>query len=526
MPFHSPFPAVTIPECSLVDYVLGDLSASDLQRRAVLDYASGDTLTYGELVNAVDTFVDRLPRELQRGDVVALIGPNSARWIVAYLGCLKAGLVVTPITTLSTADEIARQIITAAAQLLYFDGAVSTTAVEGAATAGLAASAMRALDDIPLTAEKCSPLGTASVIDSRSELAVLPFSSGTTGVPKGVMLSHHNLIANLCQIEDAMDLDAGDVVMGLLPFSHIYGMSVVLNLALRRRATVVVLRSFTLEAALSLIESERITHLPVAPPVMVALGKDARVANFDTTSVRIVLSGAAPLDAALAATVRARLGCEVRQAYGMTEMSPVSHIAPATIDTVPAESVGFTVANMTCKLVDPATGEEHIQPAAGTSSPGELRCTGPNVMIGYLDNPSATQDAFDDDGYLRTGDIAVVDASGAVTIVDRLKELIKYKGYQVAPAELEGILLSHNAITDAAVIGQPLGNGDEAPHAFVVRSEGSELTRSDVIEHVQARVAPYKKIREVTFVDVIPKSASGKILRRVLRQPTGVVEHG
>ncbi len=223
---------------------------------------------------------------------------------------------------------------------------------------------------------------------------------------------------------------------------------------------------------------------------MVALAKHPSVADYDTSSVKLVLCGAAPLDASLAAAVEDRLGCAVRQAYGMTEMSPVSHIAPLNDDTIAPQSVGFTVANMMCTLIDPGTGNEVPLPESGISAPGELCCAGPNVMLGYLENPSATADAIDDGGFLHTGDLAVVDETGAITIVDRLEELIKYKGYQVAPAELEGILLEHNEINDAAVIGDPMENGDEAPHAFVVRAENSYITEVDIIDHVGQRVAP------------------------------------
>ncbi|TSD50028.1 4-coumarate--CoA ligase family protein [Rhodococcus sp. KBS0724] len=520
MPFNSPFTSVTIPDVGLASYVLDDLSPQDEGRRAVVDYDSGDVLTYGQLTQAVDAFADAVAGELCPGEVVALIGPNSARWVVAYLGCLRAGIVVTPLNTLATVDEIAKQITGSAAALVYCDASTATVARSGAEISGLANNSVRELSGVSLYPDESIHAPVRLVSDPGSHLAVVPYSSGTTGVPKGVMLSHRNLVANLCQLDDSLDVTTDSVVVGLLPFSHIYGMSVVLNLSLRRRATIVTMRSFSLESLLAVIQTERATHLPVAPPVMVALAKAPSVSDFDISSVQVVLSGAAPLDAVLAKTVEDRLGCAVRQAYGMTEMSPVSHIAPLSVAAIPAESVGLTVANMTCKLVDPANGVEYDIPSSGVSLPGELWCKGPNIMLGYLNNSAATADTLDSNGYLHTGDIAVVDSAGAITIVDRLKELIKYKGYQVAPAELEGILLTHEMIVDAAVVGQPLGNGDEAPHAFVVRAVGSGLSESAVVAHVEERVAPYKKVRRVTFVDTIPKSASGKILRRSLRQPS------
>lgn len=511
MPFHSPFPSVDVPDIGVTDHVLGAVLPADENRCAVVD---GDTrLSYGQLNRAVDDFARRVADEFDTGDVIALIGPNSAQWVVAYLGSLAAGLVVTPLNALATGDEIAKQVTASRAVLMMFDNAVANTAFAGAKAAGLHDGVVRSLDNVVLETDTSA----SAFVSRRGDLAVLPYSSGTTGAPKGVMLSHRNLVANLCQLDECLAVTTDSVVLGLLPFSHIYGMTVVLNLALRRRASIVIMRSFDVDSLLSLIETHRLTHLPVAPPVMVALAKSPNVSNMDVSSVQLVLSGAAPLDASLAQVVEGRLGCSVRQAYGMTEMSPVSHIAALGTPEVPARSVGLTVANMSCKLIDPVTGTEYETPTTGVSPAGELWCKGPNVMIGYFDNPVATAEALDDDGYLHTGDIATIDSKGFVAIVDRLKELIKYKGYQVAPAELEGLLLEHESILDAAVVGRSLGNGDEAPHAFIVRTPDADLTESAVIDYVQHNVAPYKKIRGVTFIDSIPKTASGKILRRDLR---------
>ena len=516
MPFSSPFAPVVVPSEGLVSHLLGDLSADDADHCAVIDHDSGEVLTYGGLVKAVDAFAADVAKQLDPGSVVGVMGPNSARWIVAYLGSLKAGLTVTPLTTLATSAEVAKQLVASRAVQIFSDRDTLDVARSGAQSAGLTESAVINLDGIEL-----ATAGDLSMADRVSEpanhLATLPYSSGTTGVPKGVMLSHRNMVANVCQLGALLGIGRDSVVVGILPFAHIYGMTVVVNLSLRRRATIVTMRSFDLAEFLRAIELHAVTHLPVAPPVMVALGKSPLVDDHDTVSVQLVLSGAAPLDASLARTVQDRLGCAVRQAYGMTEMSPVSHVAPLHDASLPAQSVGLIVPGMTCKLVAPSTGAEITQPESGTSEPGELWCQGPNVMVGYLDNPQATADTVDSDGYLHTGDMAVVDAAGADTIVDRLKELIKYKGYQVAPAELEGLLLEHPDIADAAVVGDPLGDGDEAPHAYIVPAPDSNLTADDVISLVNDRVAPYKKIRAVTFLDTIPKSASGKILRRRLR---------
>lgn len=289
--------------------------------------------------------------------------------------------------------------------------------------------------------------------DPATHLAVLPYSSGTTGRPKGVMLTHRNLVANVCQIHPRMGISAEDKILAVLPFFHIYGMTVLLNAALYERASLVTMPRFDLVEFLRIVAEQKCTYIFVAPPVAVALAKHPLVDQYDLSSVHTIFSGAAPLDEELGKAVANWLSCRVRQGYGMSEMSPVSDAIPFDRDDIVLSSVGPTIANMECKLVDPATGEEVDYPADGVSQPGELWCKGPNIMVGYLGNEQATRDTLDADGYLHTGDIATVDAGGVVTIVDRLKELIKYKGYQVPPAELEALLLTHPLIADAAVIG-------------------------------------------------------------------------
>jgi acyl-CoA synthetase (AMP-forming)/AMP-acid ligase II len=235
------------------------------------------------------------------------------------------------------------------------------------------------------------------------------------------------------------------------------------------------------------------------------------------------MSGAAPLDEELGRAVTARLSCALVQGYGMSELSPVSHITPfdagadAMHVTAPLSSVGWTVSNAASKIINPETGDEINIPAEGLSETGELWFKGPNVMTGYLNNDAATAETIDDDGWLHTGDLAQVDANGCVYIVDRLKELIKYKGYQVPPAELEAVLLSHPGIADAAVVGVLDTEGEEVPKAFVVKQSGAELSADEVMEFVAGQVAPYKKVRQVEFIEAIPKSAAGKILRKDLR---------
>lgn len=311
--------------------------------------------------------------------------------------------------------------------------------------------------------------------DAAQQLAALPYSSGTTGNPKGVMLTHRNLVANICQTRAPMGMRSQDRILAVLPFFHIYGMTVLLNAALHRRAALVTMPKFDLREFLHIVSSHRCTFIFIAPPVEIALAKHPLVEEFDLTSIHTVCSGAAPLDNELGQAVARRLGCQVRQGYGMSEMSPVSHIIPFDRSDLPLNTVGFTVSNMECKLVDPHTGIEIEQPSEGVSAPGELWCSGPNVMLGYLGNDEATAQPIGADGYLYTGDIATVDSEGVVSVIDRVEELAKYKGYQVPPAELEALLLTHPDIADVAVIGVLDDDGEEVPKAFVVKQPGTKL---------------------------------------------------
>jgi 4-coumarate--CoA ligase len=267
---------------------------------------------------------------------------------------------------------------------------------------------------------------------------------------------------------------------------------------------------FDLLEFLGLVQEHAATRLYLVPPIVLALAKQPVVDEYDLSSVRSILSGAAPLGPDLAAAASARLGVPVVQGYGMTELSPVSHACP--FDAVRPGSIGTLVASAEARIVDPATGED-----AGDGEDGEIWVRGPLVMKGYLNNPEATASTIDAEGWLHTGDIGHVDAEGYWYVVDRLKELIKVKGFQVPPAELEDLLLTHPAVADVAVIGIPDEESGELPKAFVALKPGVECSAADLQEFVAGHVATYKRIHTVEFVDAIPKSPSGKILRRMLR---------
>jgi acyl-CoA synthetase (AMP-forming)/AMP-acid ligase II len=531
MSFASPFPQVQIPTTSVYDYLF--TGVTDPDAIALVDATSGTETTYGDMIARIDAFAGALAaRGLGVGDVVGLLAPNSSAFAIAFHGILRAGATATTVNALFTAKDIAKQLTDSRATLLVTVTPLATQAVEGATTAGLAADRVVVLDgpgvDVdghPNAADLLAANHPAPEVsfDPATHLAALPYSSGTTGNPKGVMLTHRNLAANVAQIRPLQGMRSDDRILCVLPFFHIYGMTVLLNAALHARARLVIMPSFDLKGFLENIQNQRCTYVFIAPPVAVALAKHPLVDSYDLSSLRSIMSGAAPLDEELGNAVASRLGCPVVQGYGMSELSPVSHITPPDggrdlIGSIaPLSSCGWTVPNAVSKIVSEA-GVEIDPPASGLSETGELWFKGPNVMAGYLGNDEATRETVDDEGYLHTGDVARVDSTGCVYIVDRLKELIKYKGYQVPPAELEAVLLTHPDIADAAVIGViDSDTGEEVPKAFVVKQSGADITEAQVMEFVAGQVAPYKKVRQVAFIDAIPKSASGKILRKDLR---------
>ncbi|GBG36530.1 AMP-binding protein [Mycobacterium montefiorense] len=523
MNFVSPFPHVVIPETGVYEYVFGDLDEADGDRVALVETATQTEVSYRALVTRIESFAAMLAhRGIGVGDVVGLLSPNSSAFAAALHGILRVGATATPINVLFTVDEIVRQLRDSGARLLITAPRLRAQAEEAASAAGISGSDVVLLD----IDEHASPTGSCSPdvdFDPATHVAVLPYSSGTTGKPKGVMLTHRNLVANVAQLHPVSGVGPDETLIAVVPFFHSYGLTGLLCAALRDRARLIVMPAFDLGEFLTAIQDYRCTQAYIAPPVAVALAKDPMVDSFDLSSLHTLTSAAAPLDEELAKAVMQRLGCCVVQAYGMTELSPASHVIPLEgrhpAGTVaPVSSCGWTVPNSESKLVDIETGDEIPVPSSGFSESGELCFRGPNVMAGYLGNAAATAEIIDADGFLHTGDLARVDAQGCVYIVDRLKELIKYKGYQVAPAELEALLLTHPGIADVAVVGViHNSSGEEIPKAFVVRQDGVALSKGQVIDFVAEKVAPFKKIRQVEFVDKIPKSPTGKILRKDLR---------
>jgi acyl-CoA synthetase (AMP-forming)/AMP-acid ligase II len=517
--FKSPHPDVLIPDVALTPFVLGKADRLG-DKVAIVEAGSGRSYSYRQIADGVQRLAAGLhARGFRKGDVLAIMSPNLPEYPIAFHGVATAGGVNTTLNPTYTADEIAFQLNDSRARLLVTIPPLVGKAQEAAAKSKV--------EEIIVFGEAEGAVPFASLlvegkvpdvhIDPAKDLVALPYSSGTTGFSKGVMLTHRNLVANLVQTSACLEISEDEKFMAFLPFFHIYGMTVIMNQGLYHGVTLVSMPRFELEPCLQAVQDHRVTRFFLVPPIVVLLAKHPAVDKYDLSSVKRAFSGAAPLDADTAQAASDRIGCRLSQGYGLTETSPVSHIVSDNEKAIPG-SVGSTVPNTECKIADVASGT-----VLGRNEDGEIWIRGPQVMKGYLNNDAATRNSIDDDGFFHTGDIGHIDDHDRYFIVDRLKELIKYKGFQVAPAELEALLLSHPNIADVAVIGVLDEEGEEVPKAFVVLKEPQDP--NEIMEFVAARVAPHKKIRRVEVVDQIPKSPTGKILRRILRDREKAATH-
>ncbi|AXK32275.1 4-coumarate--CoA ligase family protein [Streptomyces armeniacus] len=532
MVFHSEYADVPLVDQPIHEAVLARSTAEHGDRTALIDAVDGTSLSYAQL----DAFTRRLAAGLadagvRKGDVLALHSPNSLAYPAVFYAASMAGAAVTPVHPLCTADEFARQLQDSGARwIVTVAGLLDTARTAAERTGGVSeifvcdeAEGHRSVRDL----RQSTAPEPHVVVDPAEDVAALPYSSGTTALPKGVMLTHRNIATNLAQLQPLVPSGPGDRVLAVLPFFHIYGLTALMNAPLRAGATVIVLPRFELEQFLAAVEKHHVNALYVAPPIVLALAKHPAVDAYDLSSVEYLVSAAAPLDAELSGLCARRLGLPtVMQAYGMTELSPGTHVVPRAAHDAPLGTVGKLLPGTEMRIVALDGTDGGMGTGAGTGvradlgagEEGEIWIRGPQVMKGYLGLTGETDALIDADGWLHTGDIGWVDADGWLYVVDRVKELIKYKGYQVAPADLEAVLLSHPGIADAAVIGVADGDGNEVPKAFVVPRRDVAVTADEVLAYVAGRVAAYKKVRQVEFVGVVPRAASGKILRRQLRE--------
>lgn len=535
---RSPFSDVQIPENLIDEYVWSGLERWP-DRDALVCGVTDRKFTYHETRLACKRFAASLKkRGATTGQVLAVLLPNVPEFAVTALGAIEAGLVVTTINPVYTPFEIAHQFKDAGAvgvvtipELLpkVFE---AQKLMDGPGVKPLYVISVNGKGDRPSGAwdfdEMLDPMVDTSVLKkcrSNADVAFMPYSSGTTGLSKGVSLSHRNLVANITQtnhpeVNHFSDTTATyqDVLPAILPFYHIYGLTMILLRGLSYGCKLVTLPKLESDLFLNILKNYKATLLYVVPPMVLLLGQHKNVTHEHFQSLKIICNGAGPVKEADAEKVIARTqNKNVRfcQAYGMTEASPAVFVSRNS-SLVDYLTVGPPISNTKAKVVDPT--DDTIE--YGPGEVGEIQVHGPQVMMGYHNNPEATANTVSPDGWLRTGDIGYYNDQKEFFIVDRIKELIKVQGYQVPPAELEGLLRTHPAVLDAAVIGVPHDRTGEAPLAYVVLDpDRPAASEADVKAFVAERVAPYKQISAgVRFVESLPKSAAGKILRRVLKE--------
>uniref|UniRef100_A0A1I8N0U5 Luciferin 4-monooxygenase n=1 Tax=Musca domestica TaxID=7370 RepID=A0A1I8N0U5_MUSDO len=529
----SPCEALTIPNVTLDKYVWRDFKKWE-NNVATVDVITGRQYTFAELRDNSAALAVRLQTKfkLQQRDIVAVCLPNLPEYPGVVLGAIEAGLTVTTVNPIYTAEEIARQLTFSEAKFIF--GIAKGYGV-------LKEACKLAKVDIPIACirmfpDETLPEGAIDFFDlfqysddvdfnqlkhydiSPDDLAMLPFSSGTTGLPKGVMLSHNNIGINCEQVQQAIHIDCAqkqEVLPCVLPFFHIYGLSVIMLSKIGQGAKLVTLPQFKPEDLMKALHEYRATMLNLVPPIALFMTHHPKVTPETCPELRMVMSGAAPIGASdVERFLKKFPNTKFLQGYGMTESSPVVHLTP--LDNTRYSSIGVLTANTEGKIV---SLESDNHKGLGPNQPGELCVRGPQVMAGYLKNEEATRDTFYPGGWLRTGDVAYYDEDGYYYITDRMKELIKVKGFQVPPAELEAILRDHPKILEAAVFGIPHPINGEAPKALVVLRPNTEATEEEIYDYVAERVASYKKLEGgIIFASEVPKNPTGKILRKVLKE--------
>ncbi|KAG2227571.1 hypothetical protein INT45_002256 [Circinella minor] len=526
--FTSHFKPVEEPQMGTMEFLFKNHFDIPDKRPLFIDFLTGEKLTYGDFKDQILQFAAGLQdkHSFTKGDVMLIYAPNDYKYTVPLMGAVAAGGATSPANPNYTVHELVHQLKLTQAKVMIAHVDNIDNALEAAKEVGLPKkniyvfgykALQGCLPFLALMGSRRAELVHLTPEESKELPAYLCFSSGTTGPSKGVITTHANMNVNLLQYcaSDGPFIDGkNDCTFATLPFFHVFALTNILHLAFYIGTPVYVLKRFHLETVCKLIESKKISFGYMVPPILLQIVKEPVAQKYDLSSVKWIQCAAAPLAPELLTALKARLPtCAVKQAYGLTETSPVA-TSEIPNDTRPG-SVGYLLPNMTAKLVN-EDGKE-----VGYDERGEIWLKGPNIMKGYIRNPQATADAIDKDGYFHTGDVGVVDKENRFYIVDRLKELIKYKGFQVPPAELEALLLKSPDVADAAVIGvYDPEQATEIPTGYIKVAPNVPKTKetSDRIKKFVAdKVVSYKQIRNLIFLDVIPKSESGKILRRVLR---------
>ncbi|XP_043257832.1 4-coumarate--CoA ligase 1-like [Colletes gigas] len=521
---HGP-PGAKVPNISIQEYILSNLRAK-LDHILQVDIETGKSFTSKDVLVGSVALASALKNYgIEKQDRISISSENLPNFLIATCAIYNVGAVFAPLNPGYTEREYRHMLEITQPRVMFVSRKTEVLLSKIAPTLSWTMKLIH-LEDSALT-ENIPTLKNlvenykstvdpykfvpAQIGDSSKEMAAILASSGTTGLPKGVTLSHRNLLTFFSNSSGPkyVDIQRGDRIMMFLPMFHGYAFGVTL-IATGVGATTYVLRSFNVETLLEAIEKYKITYLPLVPPVLVLLAKHPTVTNYDFSSVRYLMCGAAPFPKDVADEVkrRTKIKC-IHNGYGMTELSVISHISDIECND---ENVGLLVPGFLCKVVNPETNE-----TLPTGDVGEVCLKGDQVMLGYFKNPKVTAETIDDEKWLHTGDLGYFKQDGLLYITGRLKEIIKYKAYQVSPSEIETVIQSHPGVKDAAVVGKPDKMSGEVPMALVVKQPGSNVTAKEIIDFTNRNLSPQKWLRGgVIFVEAIPKNPSGKILRREL----------
>nr|WCF44269.1 4-coumarate--CoA ligase 1 [Vaccinium corymbosum] len=526
--FRSKLPDIYIPNhLPLHSYVFQNIS-DHRSNPCLINGATGEIHTYADVeLTARRVAVGLSKHGIKQHDTIMLLLPNSPEFVFSFLAASYLGATSTMANPFFTPAEVLKQAKASKAKLIVTQNSYVDKVLAHALEHDIKIACIDALP--PSAAKNVFHFSELAQSDENelpeveidpNDVVALPYSSGTTGLPKGVMLTHKGLVTSVSQQVDGENphlyMNSDDVSMCVLPLFHIYAMNSILLCSLRVGAAILLVQKYEILSFLGLMERYKVTYGPFVPPIVLAIAKSEKVDDYDLSSVRMVQSGAAPLGKDVEEAVSAKFpNATLGQGYGMTEAGPVLALCLAFAKEpfeVKSGACGTVVRNAEMKIVDPET--ENSLPR---NQPGEICIRGDQIMKGYLNDPEATERTIDKGGWLHTGDIGYIDDDDELFIVDRLKEIIKYNGFQVAPAEIEALLLNHPNISDAAVVGMKDESAGEVPVAFVAKSNGSQITEEEIKQYISKQVVYYKRIKRVFFSDSIPKAPSGKILRKDLR---------
>ncbi|KAE7999761.1 hypothetical protein FH972_004162 [Carpinus fangiana] len=522
--FRSKLPDIYIPKhLPIHSYCFENISKVG-SRPCLINGSTGEVYTYYDVELTSRKVASGLSKlGIRKGDVVMLLLPNSPEFAFVFLGASYLGAMTTAANPFFTAAEVAKQGKSSKAKIVvtqacYYDKVKDYAHENGVKIICIDSPPKDCLHFSELT--KADENDIPEVDISPDDVVALPYSSGTTGLPKGVMLTHKGLVTSVAQQVDGENpnlyFHSEDVILCVLPLFHIYSLNSVFLCGLRAGAAILIVPKFEIVSLLGLIQKYKVSVMPIVPPIVLTITKFPDLEKYDLSSIKMLKSGGAPLGKETEEIVKSKFpNALFGQGYGMTEAGPVLAMCLAFAKeplAVKSGACGTVVRNAEMKIVDPDTGA-----SLPRNQSGEICIRGDQIMKGYINDPEATARTIDKEGWLHTGDIGFIDDDDELFIVDRLKELIKYKGFQVAPAELEALLLTHPSISDAAVVPLKDDLAGEVPVAFVVRSNGSQITEDEIKQFVSKQVVFYKRISRVFFVDAVPKSPSGKILRKDLR---------